>query len=896
MIPTTYTSQDKDTESVAFFGRGTTSYNSVTAPFQSPNIGDTVFHDLNTNGLQDADEPGLASVTVNLLDDHGTTLQSTTTDDQGIYGFSAPAGIYQLEFVALPGFSFPPSDVGHFIFRDSDADPDTGLTDLFRIKDDSTTDSLSVRLDAGLVQTVPALSVNWLGFDFDSDTRVEVIDDRVFDLDGDGDFLNDDGSDEAVPFLTPRVGGTFTQFFSITNGGGGADDVTVTLEEASSIFVELVDVSGPGVSFDAATGTVTIDHIDAGETVVIEATSEVVNGDGTLTEAVLTYQLVDDPNSTNDFGNATAEVSQFWSATGFVTETGSTLFEFGEFAPSILTIDLDGDHTPDASSDELFLLRSDGTLTERDGGLEPGAIHQTFSLSSDGDTDQLFRTSTRNRSIIFDGELSLAWQPPVGLDLTTYTALSADGTVPDSQEAYDEFLRLTNEDQIFAESLAVPVFTNGDKVYVSELSGSRFDSDGTPIGTPFVQEAIAGNIVNDPVSVPSSSTVVTNTNDSGDGSLRQAILNANSLPGMDVITFEGSVFSDSIPDQIVILGGLTITEDVIIDAPTVDVTVTGVGFDLLTIDSANVFITDLTFDGGDNAVKLVNHKPTLTLVDSNIFNSAADGINIQNAYRLEVSLDSVTISNVGDDGIDVSHGSNISISATDVTITAAGDNGVEVSQIYGLFDLTVSDTEVTESGNDGLNIQDVSGVVANITDSAVSGHGDRAIELDRFSNVDITLDEVTTTTLDEDSIEVSNGSGLVLDLGIGTISGIADHEGVTLGPSDTHSALVINGTDGMNVLTGSNMDDVITGGLSNDVITGNGGRDIFVFEPNGGSDVVTDFTPGVDRLDVSALGITDLSAMTFIANVVFFNTGNGEQVVFNTLDATTLSSADFILA
>ncbi|NET47384.1 MAG: hypothetical protein F6K09_01405 [Merismopedia sp. SIO2A8] len=284
----------------------------------------------------------------------------------------------------------------------------------------------------------------------------------------------------------------------------------------------------------------------------------------------------------------------------------------------------------------------------------------------------------------------------------------------------------------------------------------------------------------------------------------------------------------------------------------------------------------------------------LILVDSDIFNSAADGINIQNAYRPEVSLDSVTISNVGDDGIDVSHGSNISISATDVTITAAGDNGVEVSQIYGLFDLTVSDTEVTESGNDGLNIQDVSGVVANITDSAVSGHGDRAIELDRFSNVDITLDEVTTATLDEDSVEVSNGSGLVLDLGIGTISGIADHEGVTLSPSDT--ALVINGTDGMNVLTGSNIDDVITGGLSNDVITGNEGRDIFVFEPNGGSDVVTDFTPGVDRLDVSALGITDLSAMTFIANVVFFNTGNGEQVVFNTLDATTLSSADFILA
>src|SRR5690606_28770537 len=50
---------------------------------------------------------------------------------------------------------------------------------------------------------------------------------------------------------------------------------------------------------------------------------------------------------------------------------------------------------------------------------------------------------------------------------------------------------------------------------------------------------------------------VTHTGDSGEGSLRQAVENANAIPGADTITFEGSVFTDATPDTIVLsaLGG-----------------------------------------------------------------------------------------------------------------------------------------------------------------------------------------------------------------------------------------------------------------------------------------------------------------------------------------------------
>lgn len=72
--------------------------------------------------------------------------------------------------------------------------------------------------------------------------------------------------------------------------------------------------------------------------------------------------------------------------------------------------------------------------------------------------------------------------------------------------------------------------------------------------------------VQSPITLPpvNTGTVVTNTNDSGSGSLRQAILNANATVGADTITFAG-VFTDATPDIITLTSGkLTITNDLTI--------------------------------------------------------------------------------------------------------------------------------------------------------------------------------------------------------------------------------------------------------------------------------------------------------------------------------------------
>ena len=61
-------------------------FDHVDAGFYSlVSIGNSVFKDLNTNGRQDAGEPGVAGVTVELLNASSTVLATTTTDPSGHY-------------------------------------------------------------------------------------------------------------------------------------------------------------------------------------------------------------------------------------------------------------------------------------------------------------------------------------------------------------------------------------------------------------------------------------------------------------------------------------------------------------------------------------------------------------------------------------------------------------------------------------------------------------------------------------------------------------------------------------------------------------------------------------------------------------------------------------------
>ncbi len=125
-------------------------------------LGDHVFLDLNNNGLQDSGEPGVAAVTVNLLDASGNPVATQTTDNTGFYNFAANLpGDYTLEFILPAGMSFTTANVGGDDTLDSDAAVNTGRATVTVISGVG-----NQTLDAGVVPATIGDTV-WLDLDAD---------------------------------------------------------------------------------------------------------------------------------------------------------------------------------------------------------------------------------------------------------------------------------------------------------------------------------------------------------------------------------------------------------------------------------------------------------------------------------------------------------------------------------------------------------------------------------------------------------------------------------------------------------------------------------------------------------------------------------------------------------
>jgi uncharacterized repeat protein (TIGR01451 family) len=96
-------------------------------------IGDFVWEDLNTNGVQDVGEPGVAGAMVRLYSASSNLLAETQTGGGGLYAFTNLfPGTFMIGFVAPAGYTIAPRDQGGDA-SDSDADTNTGFTAAFAV-------------------------------------------------------------------------------------------------------------------------------------------------------------------------------------------------------------------------------------------------------------------------------------------------------------------------------------------------------------------------------------------------------------------------------------------------------------------------------------------------------------------------------------------------------------------------------------------------------------------------------------------------------------------------------------------------------------------------------------------------------------------------------------------
>ncbi|TDV40568.1 putative secreted protein (type I secretion substrate) [Pseudomonas helmanticensis] len=138
------------------------------------------------------------------------------------------------------------------------------------------------------------------------------------------------------------------------------------------------------------------------------------------------------------------------------------------------------------------------------------------------------------------------------------------------------------------------------------------------------------------------------------------------------------------------------------------------------------------------------------------------------------------------------------------------------------------------------------------------------------------------------------GAQNTLGAGTDTLTGIENLVGSNFNDTLTgdNNNNVINGGLGNDILNGGGGDDLLIGGMGNNTMTGGAGADTFQWlKGNSGHDLITDFTPGTDKLDLSQLLQGENGTTASLDDYLHFTvTGSGASVL-TSIDVSAMAGA-----
>lgn len=136
-------------------------------------VGDTVWYDMNMDGIQDRGEPGIEGVTVTLYYSDDSFYAERITNETGKYLFDfVPAYTdFYINFELPDGYVFSPQHQGIDPEKDSDANVTTGETEVFSL----IADEIDLSWDAGMYQSDPDVDIEKWVKDTATDQWVKQI-------------------------------------------------------------------------------------------------------------------------------------------------------------------------------------------------------------------------------------------------------------------------------------------------------------------------------------------------------------------------------------------------------------------------------------------------------------------------------------------------------------------------------------------------------------------------------------------------------------------------------------------------------------------------------------------------------------------------------------------------
>ncbi|MGI9106493.1 MAG: Calx-beta domain-containing protein [Pyrinomonadaceae bacterium] len=244
---------------------------------------------------------------------------------------------------------------------------------------------------------------------------------------------------------------------------------------------------------------------------------------------------------------------------------------------ALLEVDDDsggGNNSRIPSEGGFYTLPANGTYTIYATSFNPGATGSYSLLLATPGSGGCPVTPAQNGQIV-SGSLSQsdcffpAEHPRAGsfVDIYTFTGFAGQQAVIEMESsAFDTYLYLLASDGSFTENDDVSPGNTNSRIPPSGVLTLPFNGVYTIYATSFGAQRTGDYLFRLSLGTPPvRSTVVINTNDAGPGSLRDAILNSNSNPGVDTIRFQIGSGAQTIR----LLSALpTITDPVVIDGTT----------------------------------------------------------------------------------------------------------------------------------------------------------------------------------------------------------------------------------------------------------------------------------------------------------------------------------------